>query len=203
MHGCGATFHVVRRNVSVGSGRHPESPALSAKPEQPESRERTILVGVGSNLSPERHVPMALRELRAAFADARISTVHWTTPLRGLEQPRYANAVVAARTALSARAAKAVLRAIEDRAGRRREREHAYASRTLDLDLLVHGSVPDPELGLPDDDLLERDFVLIPASELLPDFVHPVLGRTLAQLAAERFPQPTHLLGPVDFPLGI
>jgi 2-amino-4-hydroxy-6-hydroxymethyldihydropteridine diphosphokinase len=161
----------------------------------------TILVGLGSNLSPETHVPMALRELRAAFAAVRVSTIHWTRPLKGLDQPPYANGVVAARTELPPHRVKATLRAIEARAGRERATEGGYASRTLDLDLLVYGDSPIPELGLPDDDLVERDFVLIPAAELLPDYRHPVLRKTLAELAGTLFPVPSHMLGPVDFAL--
>jgi len=174
---------------------------LPTDPEKPTSPSVTILIGVGSNLRPETHVPMALRELRLAFTDLRVSTIHWTIPLKGLDQPRYANGVVAARTPLPAPTVKRALREIENRAGRRRADEHAYASRTLDLDLLVHGAEPNAQLGLPDRDLLERDFVLLPAAELLPDFRHPVLGSTLAELAQQLFPEPTHLLDPVDFPI--
>jgi len=162
----------------------------------------SILLGLGSNLAPERHVPFALRELRAVFADIRLSTVHWTKPLRGLDQPRYANGVVAARTALLPCQVKKALRGIEERAGRERQPGRANASRTLDLDLLVYGDGVVPELGLPDEDLLERDFVLLPAAELWPGWRHPVLGRSLAELAAERFPAAPNILGPVDFPLG-
>ena len=173
---------------------------MPTDPEKPTSPFVTIMIGIGSNLMPETHVPMALRELRLAFTDVRVSTIHWTVPLKGLDQPRYANGVVAARTTLPAHAVKQALRDIESRAGRKRADEHAYASRTLDLDLLVHGDRPNAQFGLPDRDLLERDFVLLPAAELLPDFRHPILGTALAQLALQLFPEPTHLLGPVDFP---
>ena len=57
-----------------------------------------VLIGLGSNLCPETHVPFALRELRARFSAVRVSTIHWTRPLKGLDQPRYANGVVTAVT---------------------------------------------------------------------------------------------------------
>jgi 2-amino-4-hydroxy-6-hydroxymethyldihydropteridine diphosphokinase len=144
---------------------------------------------------------MAIRELREAFSAVRVSTIHWTKPLGGLDQPRYANGVVAAQTNRPTADVKAVLRAIEAKAGRERVREHSHASRTLDLDLLTYGDLVIPELGLPDNDLVERDFVLIPAAELAPDYVHPLRGQTLSALATALFPVPQHMLGPVDFPL--
>lgn len=161
-----------------------------------------ILIGLGSNLCPETHVPLALRELRTAFAAVRVSTIYWTKPLRGLAQPPYANGVIAASTPLLPCQVKRTLRALEDRAGRTRQPGDSHAPRTLDLDLLTYGDGLIPELSLPDDELVERDFVLLPAAELCPDWRHPVLGKTLAELARELFPTAPNILRPVEFALG-
>lgn len=161
-----------------------------------------VLIGLGSNLCPEVHVPFALRELRARFTEARVSTIYWTRPLKGLDQPPYANGVVAATTLLLPCQVKRALRELEDRAGRERQPGQSHAPRTLDLDLLAYGDSPVPELGLPDEELVERDFVLLPAAELHPGWRHPLLGRTLAELARELFPMPPNIIGPVTFPLG-
>ena len=71
----------------------------------------------------------------------------------------------------------------------------------MDLDLLAYGDEALPEEGLPDGDLLERDFVLVPAAELWPAWRHPVAGRSLAELAAELFPVMTSAIETLP-PLG-
>ena len=154
-----------------------------------------ILIGLGSNIEPEAHVPAAVRALEACFCEVRVSTLYRTRPLRGRQQAAYVNGVVSATTELSVADVRRVLREIEDREGRRRETADACAARTLDLDLLAYGDAGDAAAGLPSSDLLERDFVLIPAAELWPEFVHPVAGRPLRELAAERFPRPPNILG--------
>jgi 7,8-dihydro-6-hydroxymethylpterin-pyrophosphokinase len=77
------------------------------------------------------------------------------------------------------------LLAIEREAGRTRGSER-HAPRTLDLDLLLFGSrvIDEPDLVVPHPRLHERGFVLEPLLELAPLLVHPVLGETVAALAA-------------------
>ena len=51
--------------------------------------ETQLLIGLGSNLHPARHVPRAIRLLREAFADVRLSTFYRTRPLGDPRQPPY------------------------------------------------------------------------------------------------------------------
>jgi len=155
------------------------------------------LIGVGSNIDAEEHIPTAVRQMHSSFEAVQVSTFYWTKPLLDLDQDRYANGVVRVVTQLPVFELKELLRRFESEAGRRRSREH-FAPRTLDLDLLTYGDGILPEAGLPDDDLLERDFVLLPAAELAPDWVHPEVGISLAQLAAERFPSAPNIIALAD-----
>jgi len=159
-------------------------------------------VGVGSNVQPDHHVPQALRRLRETFPNLAISTFYTTRPLEGRDQDPYANGVVAAVTPLDLAAVRAALRRIEHLCGRVRDPRERFASRTMDLDLLVFGDVILPAEHLPAEELLERDFCLVPAAEVLPDWVHPVLGKPLRTLAAERFPVRPNILSPAAFRVG-
>ena len=102
-----------------------------------------------------------------------------------IAQPDYWNTVAAGRTTLSASRLLAELQKIERRFGRVRETgAPAGAARTLDLDLLLLGSIvrrQEPPL-LPHPRMRERRFVLQPLADLAPELALPPDGRTPAAL---------------------
>jgi 7,8-dihydro-6-hydroxymethylpterin-pyrophosphokinase len=64
---------------------------------------------------------------------------------------------------------------------------NAFAPRTIDLDLCILGDrVLDHELlSLPDPDLLKRAHLAVTLAELRPDFLHPITGDSLEEIAHE------------------
>lgn len=144
------------------------------------------LVALGGNLEPRRtHLLAAVAEL-GALPGTRVlavSTLRETAP-EGCPPGSgpFLNGAVLLETDLPPRALLDALLAIEERHGRRRLAHNA--PRTLDLDLLLHGTerVDEPDLQLPHPRLHLRAFVLEPAAEIAPALRHPVLGRTLSEL---------------------
>jgi len=67
-----------------------------------------------------------------------------------------------------------------------RKRIARNAPRTLDLDLIAYGRqvIEAPGLSVPHPRAHERRFVMGPLAEIAPAWVHPVLGKTAAELAA-------------------
>jgi 2-amino-4-hydroxy-6-hydroxymethyldihydropteridine diphosphokinase len=65
-----------------------------------------------------------------------------------------------------------------------RERVVAKGPRVIDLDLLLYGDrvMNTAELTLPHPEMQERSFVLMPLSQVAGDWVHPVLGMTVAEM---------------------
>jgi 2-amino-4-hydroxy-6-hydroxymethyldihydropteridine diphosphokinase len=130
----------------------------------------TIYIGVGSNLDPERSVPLALAALAPQLEIEASSNFYWSAPLERPEQERFLNGVWRARTDRSPRQVKfEILRPTEATLGRRRQADK-HAARSIDLDLLMHGQcqLQEPDLILPDPEIPLRDFLWQPLSELLP-----------------------------------
>lgn len=147
-------------------------------------------VGVGSNLGDSvRTVTEALAALACLSGCAWVgaSSLWYSKPLADMPQPDYVNAVAALETDLHAEALLDGLQAIENQFGRTRGAH--WASRTLDLDILLFGDTisNSARLTVPHPGLAERDFVLVPLAELNPALIVPGLGALQDLLA--RCPQ--------------
>ena len=118
-------------------------------------------IALGSNLGDRRgYLERARAEIDAIPGCHVIgaTAIEETPPLGGLAQPPYLNQMVAVETTLEPHTLLAALHAIEDAAGR--SRSERWASRTLDLDIVVFGDrvLCGPDLTLPHRGLAERVF---------------------------------------------
>ncbi|MBK9383631.1 MAG: 2-amino-4-hydroxy-6-hydroxymethyldihydropteridine diphosphokinase [Planctomycetes bacterium] len=144
------------------------------------------LIALGSNLG-ER--PRALRhalwtlQRRGIVRLRRCSDFLETEPVGGPEQGWYVNAVAWAETRREPRSLLAALQAEERRAGRSPGGVR-NGPRVLDLDLLLFGDArcASDELELPHPRMAERAFVLRPAVQIAPRWVHPARGLRLEEL---------------------
>lgn len=164
----------------------------------------TILVAIGANLPAAYGTPPLATCLRAV-ADLRdlpglrvVAVSRWyeTAPDPPSDQPPYVNGVVHLRADGPVDPAHllAELQGIEARHGR--QRGVPNAARTLDLDLIAIDDLvrqsPDPILPHPRAHL--RGFVLRPAADVAPDWVHPRLGLTVAALLARLPREPMRVI---------
>ena len=100
------------------------------------------------------------------------------------DQPHFYNAVLELFVELSPRALLERFLAIEEEFGR--VRDIRWGPRTLDLDILIYGTlcVDEPGLTIPHPHMLERSFVLTPLADLYPQDIHPVANKSYLDLAA-------------------
>ena len=133
-------------------------------------------VSLGSNLGDRMaNLEAALRSLGAlpAVRVVAVSSVYETEPWGGVEQPLYANAVVALDAGGDALSLLRGCKEIERSLGR--ERSERFGPRLLDLDVLLFGreTIDTPELTVPHPRMLERDFVVTPLLEIAPEVTLP------------------------------
>ena len=102
-------------------------------------------------------------------------------------EERFLNQVLVVATALPPEQLLERCLQIERQLGRVRRPGPRYGSRTMDIDLLFYDNrvVDSDRLTIPHPRIAERDFVLAPLEEVLPDYVHPVLKKTIRQLRRE------------------
>ena len=145
-------------------------------------------IGLGANLGDREATIRRAVELLDADPDlavVAVSTLRQTEPVGYVDQPTFLNGAVAVETELAPRDLLARLLAVERALGRTREGQR-WGPRTIDLDLLVHGSevVAEPGLRVPHPRLAERRFALEPLAELDPGLVVPGLGPVETLLAS-------------------
>jgi 2-amino-4-hydroxy-6-hydroxymethyldihydropteridine diphosphokinase len=133
-------------------------------------------IGLGSNVGDRlQFLRRAVQHLGETIGvQVRdVSSVYETEPVGPAAQAWFLNAVAAVDTSLSPVTLLHQTQAIERALGR--ETPYHWGPRTIDLDILLHGStqVRTATLTIPHAELCHRAFVMIPLLELEPGLVLP------------------------------
>lgn len=137
----------------------------------------TVYVSLGSNVGRDRNIVLAIKEMRSAFGDLRLSPVYESASV-GFDGSDFLNLVAGFETECDVHEVVQKLRAIEDRLGRDRTQPR-FSPRPIDLDILTYDDLVMDEQGLqiPRQEILQNAFVLKPLCDIAPETLHPLVKK--------------------------
>ena len=147
-----------------------------------------VYISLGSNKGDrlknlQDAVDMIFRKIGKIRSIAKV----YNTPALGFEGDDFLNTCILVESRLVAKHVLEQLMEIEKHMGRVRSKSDTYESRIIDLDILFFDDeiINSDSLTIPHPSLQDRQFVLDPLKGIAPKLEHPVLHKTVAELAEE------------------
>lgn len=150
-----------------------------------------ITLGFGSNLGERKATIEQAYELLEKELGKMISKSAFleTKPWGFESEDMFVNSAAVFETERTPMQALEICNRIEKMLGRKRNVDDVgYVSRTIDIDIIFCDSqiIDTPLLKVPHPLMEKRDFVLKPLREIMPDFVHPVLGKKIKEIFSDK-----------------
>ncbi len=140
----------------------------------------------GNEGNVKKNLARAVRLLqRGGVETLRASSIYRTEPVGLPDQPWFHNQVVEVETCLDPQALLWLAKGIEEELGR--APSSGRGPRPVDIDILLAGDfvIETPVLTIPHPRLARRNFVLVPLLEIAPELVHPLLKKSVRELARD------------------
>ena len=144
-----------------------------------------VYIGIGSNLgNKEENIEKAIDLIKEKCKILKVSSLFETEPMYYKNQDWFLNCAIKIETKLNPQELLAFLQSIEKILGRVMTIKNG--PRTIDLDILFYSDevIKTNNLTIPHPRLHKRLFVLEPLKEICPEFVHPILKKSISKLCS-------------------
>lgn len=143
-----------------------------------------IILGLGSNIGDKLlNLKNAVAALRAILQDIKTSSVYESPALLPEGAPpewnqNFYNMAIGGNTKLTPQEFLMRIKNLEEKLGRKKTGR--WGPREIDIDILAYNNVVvnGPDLTIPHQHLLARDFALVPLAEIAPDWLYPKAGES-------------------------
>jgi len=144
-----------------------------------------VYIGIGSNIGNRLHfIETAIKKIdtEPGCEVEKISSLYETKSFGNIKQENFVNLVILIKTLFEPTVLFNFLKKIESEMGRRNSLR--WGPREIDLDILFYNDLiyNDSQLTIPHKGIAERDFVLIPMCEIVPDFIHPEINEKICDI---------------------
>ena len=147
-------------------------------------KNQELVLLIGSNVGDSaEYLSKARMHLVKEFGEVILQSKKYKTQAWGItEQDDFLNQALVYNCNIKPEIILEKIKNIEKKIGRKPR--HTWANREIDIDIIFYGSLihKSQNLYIPHPLMHLRKFVLQPLSQIIPDFVHPVLNKTVAEL---------------------
>ena len=149
---------------------------------------KTVYIALGSNKGNKlQYLQSAVDTIYNKVGAIKKLSKVYKTPALGFDADDFYNACIVVETELKPKRLLKILQAIEKGLGRAKKTTSGFESREIDLDILFYESeiIEEKHLTIPHPEIQNRRFVLEPLLDIVKDFTHPVLNKSIATLLEE------------------
>ena len=147
----------------------------------------TVYIQLGSNIGERKsYIAKSMEQIEENIGKIIIeSSIFETIPWGNENQNNFLNSVIKINTTLDAFRVLKKSQEIENNLGR--ERVEKWGERTIDIDILFYNNeiINTTKLNIPHPFIQKRKFVLVPLSEIAPNYIHPTLKKNISTLLSE------------------
>ena len=147
----------------------------------------TVYIQLGSNIGErESFIAKSMEQIEENIGEIITeSSIFETIPWGNENQNNFLNSVIKIKTPFDSFEVLQKSQEIENTLGRKRIAK--WRERTIDIDVLFYNNeiINTTKLNIPHPLIQKRKFVLVPLSEIAPNYMHPILKKSISTLLSE------------------